>query len=271
MAPPSVRQTRSNSSSDMSVDQKLDLLLSEISEIKTDNKQFKLDIAEFKEDMKELKKDLNESVEMCFNEIKDCVVSVKINKDKINEHEEVIQQLTVENVNLKKQVNELQKTVRSGEQYSRSNCLEITGVPEIKSEIILDVVKRVTRVVGFQLKEHMIDAVHRLSVNPNNPQAPRGIIVKFCRRIDLEELRRKTRVKNGFSAAELGFESESKVFVNLSLSRETRILWAQVRAFKNDHNYKFAWITSAGKVFVKREEGARAVHISEKSDLDRLK
>lgn len=65
--------------------------------------------------------------------------------------------------------------------------------------------KRVTRVVGFQLNDNMTDAVHVLSMNANNSQAPRGINVTVWRRVVMEEIRRKPRVKNGFSTAELGF------------------------------------------------------------------
>ncbi|KAG8261345.1 hypothetical protein J6590_075201 [Homalodisca vitripennis] len=97
----------------------------------------------------------------------------------------------------------------------------------------------------------MVDAVHRLAPNIKNPNAPRGIIVKLCRRIDMEEMRRKAIQKRGFSASNLGLSSEKTVYVNLVMSRETRILWAAVRRFKENNRYKFAWITSSGKIHLR--------------------
>lgn len=270
MAKPT-RQTRSNSVSDMSIDQKLDLLLSEISDIKNYNKQFKDDILGIKDDLKQLKADVNESIDLCFNKIKDCEVKLQNNSSRISESEEVIQGLISENNSLKKQLGEAQRLLRSTEQYSRSNCLEIHGVPEERSESVIDVVKKVGRVLNFEVKEDMIDAVHRLAKNTRNPTAHRGIIVKFCRRVEMEQFRAKTRVKNGFSASELGYKTESRVFVNLSLSKDTRILWAETRAFRKQRNYKYAWISSSGKIFLRKEEGLPPILISESADLQKLK
>lgn len=141
------------------------------------------------------------------------------------------------------------------DQYSRNNCLEIRGVPEIKSENIVSISKQVASALNFKLEDPMIDAVHRLAKNPNKPDEPRGIILRFCRRLDMEEMRRKARVKRAFSASELGFRSENKVTVNLSLTKDTRILWAAVQTFKTRKNFKFSWITNAGKIFLRRSEG----------------
>uniref|UniRef100_A0A1B6H4H7 FP protein C-terminal domain-containing protein n=1 Tax=Cuerna arida TaxID=1464854 RepID=A0A1B6H4H7_9HEMI len=116
----------------------------------------------------------------------------------------------------------------------------------------------------------MLDTAHRLSQNQNNPDAPRGIIAKFCRRTDMEEFRRRVRVKKSINAAELGYRSENRIFVNLSLSRNTRQLWAEVRKFKDANDYKYAWITSAGKIFLQKEEGRAAVLISDTMDLVQL-
>lgn len=270
MAPP-IRQTRNNAANDMSIDQKLDLLLSEVADIKNDNKQLKEDLLEVKEDLKQLKLDVNESIDLCFNKLKDCEEKLNSNSSNISANEEKIQGLVCENNSLKKQLGEAQKMLRSVEQYSRSNCLEIHGVPEERSESVIDVVKKVGRVLNYDVRDEMIDAVHRLAKNPRNPSAHRGIIVKFCRRLEMEQFRAKTRVKNGFAASELGYKTESRVFVNLSLSKDTRILWTETRAFRQQRNYKYAWISNSGKIFLRKEEGFAAILISESADLQKLK
>ncbi|KAG8259001.1 hypothetical protein J6590_019472 [Homalodisca vitripennis] len=105
----------------------------------------------------------------------------------------------------------LKRKVAASEQYSRSNCLKITDVPEARTD-------------------------SRLAKNPSKPESPRGIICKFCCRIDMEEMRRQVKVKRSINAAELGYHSENKIFVNLSLSRDTRHLWAEVMKFKTEHD-----------------------------------
>lgn len=255
----------------MTSDQKLDMILKEIAEIKTHNNKFSSDISEMKESINQFKKDISETVDMCFLKLEDTNQEVKTNKVSIIDHEKHIELLSSELEKMKKQVAELQHSTEASNQYSRSNCLEIYGVPEMKNEDIMAVVKSVGKALNFELKDRMVDAVHRLAQNPRNPDAHRGIVLKFCRRIDMEVMRSKTRVKNGFSAVELGMDSESKIYVNLSLSKYTKLLWSEVRAFKLSHGYKYAWITSAGKVFLRKTDGSRPILIRGKVDLDKLK
>lgn len=275
MAPPTTRGNRNNSTEDgsinLTVDQKLDLLLNDVADIKRSNNQFKEDFSQIKEQFKIFKEEINSSIDMCFNTLSDHKVIIDQNKVIMQGQEKVVENLTSENIKLKKDLDKLQSEVHAANQYSRSNCLEIRGVPEQKNEVIIDIVKRVAKVIHFDLKDEMIDAVHRLSRNPDMPQAPRGIIIKFCRRLDLEEMRRKSRVKNGFSATELGLQSDSKVFISLSMTRETAALWKHTRDFKHEKAYKYVWITSTGKIFVRKEEGTRAISINSKKDLDQLK
>lgn len=74
----------------------------------------------------------------------------------------------------------------------------------------------------------------------------------------MEEMRKGSRVKRSFSSSELGFNNKSKVFVNLSLPREMRQLWVEVRSFNQRRN-KYACITSPRKIFHRKDEGQPAV------------
>lgn len=103
-------------------------------------------------------------------------------------------------MNMKKEVDGLKKSLRVSEQYSCSNCIEILGVPESVSENI----HSVSRVLGFEFIADTVDAAHRLSCNPAKPSAPRGITVKFSRRLNMEALHTRSRVINEFSAVDFG-------------------------------------------------------------------
>lgn len=254
----------------LTTDQKLDLILKEITELKNQNIKYSNDISEIKESIAEFKKDITISIDFCHSKIADTNKEVKVNTDHILIQEREIETLSSELEVVKRQLADLQQTTATSNQYSRSNCLEISGVPEVRNEDIMAVVKSVAKALNFELKDWMVDAVHRLAKNTQYPETPRGIILKFCRRIDMEAMRNRTRVKNGFSATELGLGSESKVYINLSMTRHTRLLWSDVRAFKHERGYKYAWITSAGKVFLRRTDNSRAILINGKWDLEKL-
>lgn len=265
-------KTRSASASQesLSIDDKLNLLINDVGEIKADNKHFRDEIADIKKDLKTLKKDINKSLDMCFSDIEECKTNISQNTSALSSCEQDIDGLRSENIQLKRSVEEFKRRVNVAEQYSRSNCLEITGVPEQQNENMMFLLRKIAAAMNFRLEDSMVDAVHRLAKNPNKPAEPRGIIVKFCRRLDMEEMRSRARVKRSLSAAELGFTSEGRVYVNLSLSRETRILWAAVQHFKKQNNFKYSWITSAGKIFIRKEQGQPAIHVAEVLDLERI-
>lgn len=269
--------TRSGSSSgqeqlvNLSMDGKLDLLIRDVKLIKEGNDSCLQQITEIKNDMNTFKAEITKTVDNCFEHVEDCKRSIKINSDTISEHNVTMDAIKNENLKLRREIAYLKKKEAASDQYSRSNCLEITGVPESNSEDILHVVKLVASALNFKLEDCMIDAVHRLSKNPYKPTEPRGIILKFCRRIDLEEMRRKSRVKRSLKATELGFSSENNIYVNMSLTKTTWELWKEVQTFKKQRGYKYAWITSVGKIFIRREEGQPATIITDVEDLNGLK
>jgi len=267
-------RTRNNTTTgtgEQTIDDKLDFIISEMAQMKKDNKLYREDIAEIKSDIKTFKEDITKTIDMCFEEVRKCAGAVAENTKNIAQCEEDIDTLRSENISLKRQVQELSVRACAAEQYSRSNCVEIYGVPEVKGENVLLLVKQVAAAFNYKLEDGMIDAVHRLARNPAKPNNHPGIIVKFCRRLDMEELRKKTRVKREISAAELGLDSDSKVKIYQSLSREMRVLWAQVREFQRKNHYAYAWITAAGKICLRKREGIAAVHIASKEDLAGLK
>lgn len=77
----------------MSTDQKVEWLSSEI---KTESKKFKFEITE--EETNKMIKDTNDSIEMCLNDIIDCVGVDKTNQNKIKDQDDTILLLTRENV-----------------------------------------------------------------------------------------------------------------------------------------------------------------------------
>ena len=105
---------------------------------------------------------------------------------------------------IKKQANELQTELTSKssvledlQQYSRRNCLIITGVPERVNEKTDDVVKDLAKEIGVTVNDIDIDRSHRLGA-PNTGKN-RPLIVKMTRynkRLELIKSRRKLKGRN---------------------------------------------------------------------------
>lgn len=185
-----------------------------------------------------------------------------------NEHNEklnkLIESLTSENNQLKKKVKELEQRLEDMEQYSRSNCVEVQGIPYTPAEDVLSIVKEVGLALDLPISDTMVDACHRLGKQTGDN--PPGIIVKFVRRIDKEEFLKKRRVKRTLSTRHIGRTEDRPIYVNESLSPARRRLHAIARRFQKEKNYKFLWMIN-GKIFLRKEQNAPVKVVTSPEDL----
>ena len=79
-------------------------------------------------------------------------------------------------------INLMREELNRQEQYSRRECLEISGIPFQESENTNDIVIEIGKLVGIQIQEEDISVSHRLPVTDGCRSTP-AIIVKFIRRV----------------------------------------------------------------------------------------
>lgn len=218
--------------------------------------------------MRAEQRSLATSLESTHEDINDCKLMLKEQKLDIKRCSDDVEALKMVNNTLKKQICELKHEVAALQQYSRANCIDIRGVPEQKFENITEVVLTVTRAIRFKLESWMIDAVHRLAGNTTDSR-PRGIILKLVRRVDYNELLRLAKVKKGFSASELGYVSDSKIYINPSMSKENKALLAAAREKARTSGYRYVWFVN-GKIMVRKAQGQPAILITSKEQLDQV-
>ena len=87
---------------------------------------------------------------------------------------------------LKQELAKQKQEVNDLEQYSRKNCLTISGLPDKPNESVSQTVTELARAVGVELLPADIDAAHRIGA-PNRSKA-RPIIVKLTRFDKRQEL-----------------------------------------------------------------------------------
>lgn len=246
-------RTRSTSDSDV-----LNSLSSQMENLFTE-------IRNFRDESKEMGK----SIDSTHEKIDEIKVLINAQREDIDKCINTIEDLRGENTQLKRELAEVKLELSDVQQYSRRNTVDIQGVPEVKSEIVFEVVKKVAAALRFDLRQEMVDAVHRLP-GGSDKSRPRGIILKFVRRGDCDELLRLAKVKRGFSASELGVNSDSKIFVNPSLSKSYRELLYYAKCAAREGRVRFAWYSN-GKVLVRRKDGEPAIHITSRLQLQDLR
>lgn len=116
-------------------------------EIKSDNKHFKDKIAGIKRDLKTVKVNINKSLEVCFDEIKECKLALQNNTSKQLFCEQHIDALKNENIQLTRFNEDLKKRLNLAEQYSHCNCPEIT-VPEELNQNLMFLLRKVSTLLS---------------------------------------------------------------------------------------------------------------------------
>lgn len=226
-------------------------------------------ISEIVDNQKKQENNFNRSYETINEKLEENIKAVKDQNSALEKSLSIINQLMEENKKLHKKVSELEKRCDDMEQYSRANAVEIHGIPMKPNEDVMNIVEDVGRALDVKITPSMIDACHRLGKVTGPSSSPPGIIVKFVRRFDKEELMRKRRVKRDFSTRHLDLAMDQPIYINEALTAARRRLFAAARQVKRGKHYKYLWLRG-GNIFLRKEESAPALIVTCQADLDNL-
>lgn len=148
------------------------------------------------------------------------------------------------------------------QQYSRRECLEISGIPKLPDDKPEQLVTELGALAGVEITHQDISVAHRL---PDTKKTKNRIIVKFVRRDKKDELfknRRKLIKSSGGQLPSLikaEIRSKERVFINESLTPYRRKLLGKINSFKKENGYKFLW-TQNGKILLKEHESSASTY-----------
>ena len=217
----------------------------------------------------ELKDFINETVKTMAQSVAD-VISSRFNSQ-LEALEDKNKTLSSEVTSLKDQVDTLTTTCNKlltaqdeAEQYSRRNCLRISGIPETDEESTNTIMLMIASECDVNLDPSDIDRSHRLgkprshsSVPENKKNTPRDIIVKFT------SYRSRARV----------FQSKKKLdnnsafpntYINEDLTKTRSELLYKARKMKNNGRFKSAF-SRDGRIFVLDNNDRRQLITSAKN------
>ena len=174
---------------------------------------------------------------------------------------------------LQNQVTELKSTCDKlmtaqdeAEQYSRRNCLRISGIPELEGESTDDIMIAIASECNTTLDMNEIDRSHRLgkprshpSVPENKRNTPRDIIVKFT------SYRSRSRVFQSKKQLENN-SAFPNTYINEDLTKTRSELLYKARKMKTSGKIKSAF-SRDGRIFVHDNSDRRHL-ITSGSDLD---
>ena len=157
------------------------------------------------------------------------------------------------------------------EQYSRKNCINISGLPETPNEDLAAKMIQLGSKLGVTLSAADIDTTHRLG-KPDRNRA-RTCIVKFVRfdkRQELYAARKKLRDNTVHSALrQLLNTTEDGVFITENLTRANQEVMFAARQLKRGGKLYAAW-SDVGRMKVRTGRDAPTKIIRKIDDLRQL-
>lgn len=127
------------------------------------------------------------------------------------------------------------------EQWSRSNNVELRGIPFSKTENLFEVLLKLADLCEVELKKEDINFITRVRSRNNN--GPKSIVACLTHRYLKENLVAAARTRRGLSALDLGFDNcNDKVYINDHLTESTKLLLNKTKLVAKEKNFQFVWV-----------------------------
>lgn len=152
------------------------------------------------------------------------------------------------------------------EQSIKNYSVEIVGVPENKDEDLVNVITKIGETMKVNLNENDIDNVFRVKT-ANKKNFLEKIIVNFVRLLKKQEFLDKRKIKKSLYARELGYSSNSQIYIAESLTKDNNYLSYLARDLVRRKLLFRTWHVG-GKIYVKISENSKPKKITTASELE---
>ena len=167
------------------------------------------------------------------------------------------------NTLLSERLQTIEKQYWENAQYSRRECLEISGMPSSVSDNDLeDVVCKAITKVGVEVSDKDIEDCHRVGKRGTT-------IVKFCKRKISKQVLNVRKDLTKLSMEDLQLTGQGKLCINQSLYPYYRVLWSKSKSLHRMGKI-FSYYVSNGTVTIKTQETSQPLSIMHTSDLEKL-
>lgn len=224
-------------------------------------------------EMKTIRSEMSElsaSVHFVSNKLDETTQLMKDIKSEIASLKRENEELRGKNASLASEVCSMKERIRSLEQYSRKNNVEISGLPVTQGENVIDLVKDVGSSLGLEIAKGDISAAHRVPSFQKN-RTP-SLVVQFVNRSTKETVITKYREKKGGMTARnvnTVFPA-NRLYINEHLSPENKVFLNKLKSKAKELGYAFTWCRD-GKFFVRKSQGERYLRIESYDAIEKLK
>ena len=159
----------------------------------------------------------------------------------------------------------MERRCYANKQYSRRECLEISGIPAIVADRDLESkVSEILEEINVPIDSNLVEVCHHLP----SKGLSKKVIVKLNRRKDIHRiLSKKNKLKN-LKSESVHLLGETKVFINESLCLYYKKLWSKCKRSWSVGHISALWVRN-GSLRIKLSNGSVSI-ITHDYDLEKL-
>ena len=168
------------------------------------------------------------------------------------------------NTKLKEKVVSLERQTWSNSQYSRRECLELSGIPEtIENKDLEGTVLSIFEKLDVMVDPRNVEGCHWIKPS----KGAKKVIVKLSRRKDANKI---CLLKKGLKGMNLSsFGINSAVYINESLCTYYKMLWGKCRKLLSNKYIHSFWVTH-GTIKLKTVENGRVYAVTHQNNFVEL-
>ena len=213
-----------------------------------------------KEDLVRLALDYQQKETVLLNNINQELIELRKNYTRIESELQISQSVSTAQ---RKRIIALERQCWSNEQYSRRECLEISGVPSDTSndkleETVLEVFQR----IEVDISAENIEACHWMK---SDRAGGKKVIVKFSKRKDSDKIRKNKKKLKSVDLKSIGISNP--IFINDSLCKYYKYLWSKCKKLLNGGFIQSFWITN-GTLRIKLTDTSLPKNVTHLADLE---
>ena len=202
--------------------------------------------------METMKSNLNEKVSNLTEEVQKLNTNFELLKSDFSA-------TRIENNSLNERLIALERQCWANAQYSRRECLEITGIPSSVSDKDLEevVCKAITK-AGVDITADDIEDCHHVG---NKGQT----IIKFGKRKVSRQVLSVRKDLNKVKMSDIDLTGQSTLYINQSLCPYYRMLWSKTKTLYQKGKIDSFYVSN-GNIKIRLQENARPITISHTHD-----
>ncbi|KAF9412365.1 hypothetical protein HW555_009110 [Spodoptera exigua] len=200
-------------------------------------------------------------------------------KKRFEEKDAIINQLRSDNTKLQQNVIDLTTRLCIVEQNMRESNVEINGLPEDKSENLVETLKNIAKVTNCDIGDSDIMQITRVAKQNKENNRPRSVVAKLRSPRQRDNLLaavgnfNKKHPSDKLNSHHLGIGlggSRVPVYVSEHLCPTGKHLHAATRKLAKEMSYDFVWLRN-GRIFVRKDIHSKPIHIRNHDSLKLMK